>query len=102
METDAEALIPDDYVQSSEERLRLYRELNEAKDEAEMTNFENELVDRFGKLPDSVQELTNVVRLRLIASELGIERIVFKNKVFHPSLFHNPILHFILPRFLLM
>ena len=83
VETDAAALIPDDYVQSSEERLRLYRELNEAKDETEMTNFEAELVDRFGKLPDPVQELTNVVRLRLIASELGIERIVFKNKTFH-------------------
>jgi transcription-repair coupling factor (superfamily II helicase) len=83
VDTDASAFITDDYVQSSEERLRLYRELNEAKNEAEMTNFENELVDRFGKLPDSVQELTNVVRLRLIASELGIERIVFKNKIFH-------------------
>ena len=83
VDTDAPALIPDDYVQSSEERLRLYRELNEAKDETEMTHFENELVDRFGKLPDPVQELTNVVRLRLIASELGIERIVFKNRIFH-------------------
>lgn len=85
VETDAEALIPDDYVQSPEERLRLYRELNEAKDETEITNFESELVDRFGKLPDSVQELTNVVRLRLIASELGIERIVFKSKIFNCS-----------------
>jgi transcription-repair coupling factor (superfamily II helicase) len=83
VETDAEALLPDDYVQSSEERLRLYRELNEAKDETEMTGFEAELVDRFGKLPGSVQELTNVVRLRLMAVELGIERIVFKNKSFH-------------------
>ncbi len=66
------------------------RELNEAKDETEMTNFENELVDRFGKLPDSVQELTNVVRLRLIASELGIERIVFKNKIFHCFFISQP------------
>jgi len=82
METDVEALIPDDYVHSSEERLRLYRELNNVQDEAEMGRFENELTDRFGKLPNSVQELTNVVRLRLFAAELGIERIVFKNKTF--------------------
>ncbi len=83
VETDAEALLPDDYVHSQEERLRLYRELNEAKDETQMTHFEAELIDRFGKLPDSVQELTNVVRLRLMAAEVGIERIVFKNKSFH-------------------
>ena len=47
-----------------------------------MGRFENELTDRFGKLPDEVQALTNIVRLRLIATELGIERIVFKNKIF--------------------
>ncbi len=82
VETDAEALLTDDYVHSQEERLRIYRELNEAKDEDEVSRFEAELLDRFGKLPDPVKELTNVVRLRLLAAELGIERIVFKNKVF--------------------
>jgi transcription-repair coupling factor (superfamily II helicase) len=90
VETDTEALIPDDYVQSQEERLRLYRELNEAKDEAAITRFDEELVDRFGKLPNSVQELTNVVRLRLLASELGIERIVFKNKLFYCFFISQP------------
>jgi len=82
VETDAEALIPDDYVPSAEERLRLYRELNNAQDEAEMGRFENELTDRFGKIPASVQALTDIVRLRLLAVDLGIERIVFKNKTF--------------------
>ncbi|HXP51701.1 MAG TPA: TRCF domain-containing protein, partial [Bacteroidia bacterium] len=82
VETDAEALIPDDYVPSAEERLRLYRELNNAQDEAEMGRFENELTDRFGKIPKMVQELTDIVRLRLLAVDLGIERIVFKNKTF--------------------
>ncbi len=82
VETDAEAMLTDDYVHSQTERLRIYRELNEAKDEAEVGRFEGELLDRFGKLPDPVKELTNVVRLRLLAAELGIERIVFKNKLF--------------------
>ncbi|HXB12602.1 MAG TPA: transcription-repair coupling factor, partial [Bacteroidia bacterium] len=81
IETDAEALIPDDYVQSGEERLRLYRELNEAKDQDEVQRFEDEMVDRFGKLPDIVQKLTDIVRLRLMAIDLGMERLVFKNKV---------------------
>lgn len=82
LETDAEALIPDDYVQSAEERLRLYRELNEAKDEQQVIRFESEMMDRFGKLPDIVQRLTDIVRLRLLAVDLGMERIVFKSKTF--------------------
>jgi transcription-repair coupling factor (superfamily II helicase) len=80
LETDAEALIPDDYVQSGEERLRLYRELDDAADETAVLKFENEMKDRFGNIPPIVQKLTDIVRLRLIAIDLGIERIVYKNK----------------------
>ncbi len=80
VETDAEALIPDDYVAGGEERLRLYRELDDASNETEVLKFENEMRDRFGKIPDIVQKLTDIVRLRLLAVELGIERIVYKNK----------------------
>jgi len=82
VDTDAEALISDEYVPSSEERLRLYRELNNAKDENEMGRFEAEMTDRFGKLPNNVQELIDIVRMRLVAADLGIERIVFKKKTF--------------------
>lgn len=96
VDTDAEALIPDDYVPSSEERLRLYRELNTAKGEEEMSRFEKELVDRFGKLPDSMQALADIVRMRLLAADLGIERIVFKKNTFicffvsqHDSPYYN-------------
>jgi len=82
VDTDAEALISDEYVPSAEERLRLYRELNNAKDENEMSRFEAEMTDRFGKLPNNVQELIDIVRMRLVAADLGIERIVFKKKTF--------------------
>ncbi|NNM93969.1 MAG: transcription-repair coupling factor, partial [Bacteroidia bacterium] len=80
LETDAEALIPDDYVQSGEERLRLYRELDDAADETAVLKFEYQMKDRFGNIPPIVQKLTDIVRLRLIAIDLGIERIVYKNK----------------------
>ena len=40
------------------------------------------MMDRFGKLPDIVQRLTDIVRLRLLAVDLGMERIVFKSKTF--------------------
>lgn len=80
IETDLEMLIPDEYVKSNSERMLLYRELNEVKDEAGLEKFANELIDRFGKIPQQVLELFNAVRMKWIATQLGMERIILKNK----------------------
>lgn len=81
METDKEAWIPDDFISNAEERLRLYRELNEANNEEGIERFNKELTDRFGKPPKQVSDLLDVIRIRLMAINLGIERIVFKNNM---------------------
>lgn len=80
IETDLEMLIPDYFVKSNSERMLLYRELNEVKDEAGLEKFRNQLADRFGKVPNQVLELFNAVRLKWIATQLGMERIILKNK----------------------
>jgi len=79
IDTDMELLFPDDYIHSVSERMMLYRELDEQKDEEALQNFENNLVDRFGKLPQVSRELLEVVRLRWLAMELGMEKIILKN-----------------------
>ena len=78
IDTDLEILIPDDYVNKVEERLRLYQSLDSIEGEAELQNFESELVDRFGSIPSEVAELLNSVRLKWIGKEIGFEKIVLK------------------------
>lgn len=80
IETDMELLIPDTYVNSVPERMRLYRELDSIISIDELDAFQAKLKDRFGKIPDQVNELLNVVRLRWNAKKLGLEKIVLKNK----------------------
>ncbi len=75
IETDAEMHIPDDYVESVQERLSLYKELNELEDEEAVRAFAERLKDRFGPLPASVFELFHALRLRWAAEKLGFERI---------------------------
>ena len=77
-----ELLIPDSYVANIPERMRLYRELNLIADSNDLEKFQQKLEDRFGTAPDQVKELLNVVRIRMIAKNLGFEKIILKNKLF--------------------
>lgn len=80
IETDLELLLPDTYVSSVPERMRLYRELDSIERPEDLVKFENHLKDRFGELPQQTVELLNVVRLRWLAIELGMEKVVLKNE----------------------
>jgi transcription-repair coupling factor (superfamily II helicase) len=79
IETDSEAAIPDDYVASSAEKLKLYRTLDAITDEEAMRRFASELADRFGPVPPETLTLMDVVRLRWLAIALGFERVKVKN-----------------------
>lgn len=78
IDTDFELLFPDDYINNITERLNLYTELNQVKEETELLKFETELVDRFGELPQEAEDLLNSVRIKWITSQIGIERVIMK------------------------
>ena len=80
IDTDMELLFPEKYIQSVSERMLLYRELDSLETEEGLHQFEAGLTDRFGKLPGPSRELLEVVHLRWLAIDLGIERIILKNK----------------------
>ncbi|MCP9199441.1 transcription-repair coupling factor [Gramella sp. GC03-9] len=82
IDTDFELLFPDDYINNITERLNLYTKLNELKNEEELQKYEAELVDRFGELPAQAVDLLNSVRIKWIASHLGLERVVMKQGKF--------------------
>ena len=82
VDTDLELMIPDTYVNVPSEKIRLYKELDGIKSEDLLKRFTANLADRFGApIPTPVLELIDVVRLRMMAAKLGIERIVLKNNV---------------------
>ncbi|WP_298064041.1 transcription-repair coupling factor [uncultured Rikenella sp.] len=79
IETDSSAHLPDSYIGTTAEKIRLYRELDGIGTEEALQQFIERLTDRFGEPPAPVQELFEVVRLRRVAQADGIERIVLKN-----------------------
>ncbi len=79
IEVELEAELPDSYVKQTSEKLRLYRELDNIREEERLVAFAERLRDRFGALPRAAEELLDVVRLRWEAQRLGMERVKVKN-----------------------
>ena len=90
IDTDLEILIPDSYVESITERLSLYSRLDNCENEEDLTAFHKEMTDRFGPIPDQVEDLFTTVRCRKIAVELGFEKMFLKNETLKCFFVSNP------------
>ncbi|MCK0160919.1 transcription-repair coupling factor [Allomuricauda sp. F6463D] len=82
LDTDFELLFPDDYINNITERLNLYTQLNGVEDEESLQKFEAQLVDRFGELPTRAVDLLNSIRIKWIATHIGLERVIMKKDKF--------------------
>ena len=78
IESDLELRIPAEYVPQENERITLYRRLDNMERLEKLEEFRAELRDRFGEIPFTTEELIRVVPLRMSARRLGIERLVLK------------------------
>lgn len=78
IESDLELRIPAEYVPQENERITLYRRLDNMEHSTQLDEFRAELRDRFGEIPSTTEELIRVVPLRMAARRLGIERLVLK------------------------
>lgn len=78
IDTDFELLFPDEYINNISERLNLYNELSVIKTEEDLKVYEQKLIDRFGPLPKQAVALLNSIRIKWIATKMGIEKLILK------------------------
>ncbi len=78
LETDLELMIPSDYVSNTEERIKLYKELDSATGHEQLQAFARRMEDRFGPLPGPVKGLLKAVELRWKAQQTGFEKMILK------------------------
>lgn len=91
IETDQLALIPDSYIDVTAEKIRIYKELDSTKDDRSLEIMERKLADRFGKFPDEVRRLFDIVRIRHLAERLGFEKVIIKNGIMIAFFISNPL-----------
>ena len=68
-------LIPERYVPDLSVRLGLYRRLSTLVDKQEIDAFAAELIDRFGPLPDEVENLLQVIAIKQLCRAAGVEKV---------------------------
>ncbi len=78
IDTDVEMMIPDNYINNIQERFNVYSELDLLSNEDELITFRDGMKDRFGSIPEPVEELFNGLRVRWQAKKLGFERVIIK------------------------
>jgi transcription-repair coupling factor (superfamily II helicase) len=74
------AHLPTEYVPSERLRLDLYRRMADCDDDLALDAIVEELVDRFGDLPEAAQNLINIARLRVVAKSKNLTEVVLQGK----------------------
>lgn len=79
VDMDCDAFLPDDYVESGTERVEIYQRLTESVTVEEFDDIRLELQDRFGKLPEPVDNLLNFLSIRIFGKQLGLKSISIRD-----------------------
>lgn len=87
-------LIPETYISDVQLRLGLYRRIALVEEEQEIEAIAIELIDRFGKFPNEVNNLLEIMKIKLLCKKIGIEKIDAGSKGlvigFYKNTFKNP------------
>ena len=71
--------IPEEYISDSKQKIEVYQNIALCKNENDIGNVIDEIIDRFGNMPKEVESLIGIARIKYLAKELNIEKIASKN-----------------------
>ncbi|PCJ99917.1 MAG: transcription-repair coupling factor [Zetaproteobacteria bacterium] len=71
----ASVLIPESYIEDLGVRMSLYRRLNDLVEKEEIEGFAAEMIDRFGDLPDEVENLLDILAIKQLCLKAGISHV---------------------------
>ena len=91
IETDKPAFIPDDYIDITAEKIRIYKLLDAQTEDREIDRMASQVADRFGPMPEEVQNLFTVVKIRNLGASTGFEKIIIKNGMLIMFFVNNPL-----------
>ncbi len=85
-----EAYLPDDYVSDPRQKIDLYRRLTRVESDDQLGPLREEMIDRFGPLPDAVERLLEIAELRLDAAVWQIDSIFLDDRFLVFKGAHSP------------
>ena len=72
--------IPDEYISDSNQKIEVYQNIALCKCEEDIQNVIDEIIDRYGNMPNELENLIDIARIKYLAKNLSISKIASKNK----------------------
>ena len=70
--------IPDEYIPDSSQKIEIYQNIALCKNEEDIQNVVDEIIDRFGNMPSELENLLDIARIKYLAKQLYITKIASK------------------------
>ena len=80
VELNLDAYIPEDYISDSRQKIEIYKKVAMVKNKDDIEELIDELIDRFGDIPQPVETLIEISWLKFTASKINVEEIKGKGK----------------------
>ena len=77
--------IPDDFIKDSSQKIEIYQNIALCRTEEDIQNVIDEIIDRYGKMPDELENLIEIVRIKELSRKVSIAKIAqrMENVVFY-------------------
>ena len=73
--------IPEEYISDPKQKIEIYQNIALCKNEEDIGNVIDEIIDRFGNMPPELENLIDIARIKYLAKELKIEKIASRKTV---------------------
>ena len=80
IDLDITSYIPDDYIKNSSQKIEIYQNIALCKNEEDIQNVTDEIIDRYGQMTYEVENLLDIARIKILAKEKNILKIAQKRE----------------------
>ena len=78
IDLDVTSYIPDEYISDSDQKIEVYQNIALCKNEEDIQNVIDEIIDRFGNMPQELENLIDIARIKYLAKAMNISKIASK------------------------
>ena len=75
IDLDATCYIPDEYISDSSQKIEIYQDIALCKNEDDIQNVIDEMIDRFGNMPSEIENLIEIARIKILCKKLNISKV---------------------------
>jgi len=80
IDLDIDAYIPNSYIEDEEQKIEIYKKISALEEKEDILEVFDEIVDRYGEIPNEVENLLKLSTVKIYSMKLGVKEIKQRNK----------------------